>query len=74
MELQDAAQPIAVGGAEEVLQVRTLLKEEEDKLSADGLDFNPGYKLGLLIETPAAEATGNTGNARRNTGPSAMAS
>jgi phosphotransferase system enzyme I (PtsI) len=39
---------------EEVLQVRTILAEEEDLLSKEGVPFNPGYKLGLLIETPAA--------------------
>ncbi len=43
-----------VNDVDEVLQVRALLKEEEDKLSAEGLPFNSGYKLGLLIETPAA--------------------
>jgi len=43
-----------VNDVEEVLQVRALLKEEEDKLAADGIPFNSGYKLGLLVETPAA--------------------
>ncbi|MFC1575491.1 phosphoenolpyruvate--protein phosphotransferase [Gemmatimonadota bacterium] len=43
-----------VNDVEEVLQVRALLKEEEDRLTADGVPFNSGYKLGLLIETPAA--------------------
>ena len=43
-----------VNDVEEVLRVRALLKEEEDRLTADGLAFNPGFKLGLLIETPAA--------------------
>lgn len=43
-----------VNDVDEVLRVRALLKEEEDRLSADGIDFNSGYKLGLLIETPAA--------------------
>jgi phosphotransferase system enzyme I (PtsI) len=43
-----------VNDVEEVLQVRALLKEEEDRLSADGVPFNSGYKLGLLVETPAA--------------------
>ena len=43
-----------VNDVDEVLRVRALLKEEEDRLTADGLSFNPGYKLGLLIETPAA--------------------
>jgi phosphotransferase system enzyme I (PtsI) len=43
-----------VNDVEEVLQVRALLKEEEDRLSEEGVPFNSGYKLGLLIETPAA--------------------
>jgi len=43
-----------VNDVEEVLRVRALLKEEEDRLSSDGVEFNSGYKLGLLIETPAA--------------------
>ena len=43
-----------VNDVDEVLRVRSLMKEEEDRLSSDGLAFNPGYKLGLLIETPAA--------------------
>lgn len=43
-----------VNDVEEVLQVRALLTEEEDRLSAEGVPFNSGYKLGLLIETPAA--------------------
>jgi phosphotransferase system enzyme I (PtsI) len=43
-----------VNDVDEVLRVRTLLKEEEDRLTAEGHSFNPGYKLGLLIETPAA--------------------
>jgi phosphotransferase system enzyme I (PtsI) len=43
-----------VNDVDEVLKVRTLLKEEEDGLANEGADFNPGYKLGLLIETPAA--------------------
>ena len=43
-----------VNDVEEVLQVRALLEDEEDRLSAEGIPFNSGYKLGLLIETPAA--------------------
>lgn len=43
-----------VNDVEEVLQVRAMLKEEEDHLTASGIPFNSGYKLGLLIETPAA--------------------
>jgi len=43
-----------VNDVDEVLRVRTMLKEEEDKLTAAGIPFNSGYKLGLLVETPAA--------------------
>lgn len=43
-----------VNDVEEVLTVRALLRDESDKLQSDGIEFNPGYKLGLLIETPAA--------------------
>ena len=43
-----------VNDVEEVIQVRNLLREEEDELSAGGVPFNSGYKLGILIETPAA--------------------
>ncbi len=43
-----------VNDVDEVLKVRGMLKEEEDNLSADGVPFNSGYKLGLLVETPAA--------------------
>jgi phosphotransferase system enzyme I (PtsI) len=43
-----------VNDVEDVLTVRSLLREEGDKLRSDGIEFNPGYKLGLLIETPAA--------------------
>jgi phosphotransferase system enzyme I (PtsI) len=43
-----------VNDVEEVRQVRALLEEEEDRLTADGIAFNPGYKLGVMIETPAA--------------------
>jgi phosphotransferase system enzyme I (PtsI) len=43
-----------VNDVEEVLQVRAMLKEEEDRLLGDGIPFNSGFKLGLLVETPAA--------------------
>ncbi len=39
---------------EEVGQTRAMLEEEEEKLRAEGIPFNAGYKLGALIETPAA--------------------
>lgn len=43
-----------VNDVEEVQRVRQLLEEEEDGLRRDGLAFNRGYKLGVMIETPAA--------------------
>jgi phosphoenolpyruvate-protein phosphotransferase (PTS system enzyme I) len=39
---------------EELKQTRAMLEEEEDRLSAEGIPFNPGYKVGVMIETPAA--------------------
>jgi phosphotransferase system enzyme I (PtsI) len=38
----------------EIRKVRAFLDEEEDRLRADGIPFNSGYKLGILVETPAA--------------------
>jgi phosphotransferase system enzyme I (PtsI) len=43
-----------VNDVEEVLQVRELLGEEEESLRRRGVPFYSGYKLGCLIETPAA--------------------
>jgi phosphotransferase system enzyme I (PtsI) len=43
-----------VNDVEEVTRVRELLEEEEKALTAAGMPFNPGYKLGVMIETPAA--------------------
>jgi len=43
-----------VNDIDEVRQVRALLEEEEKNLTAAGIPFNPGYKLGVMIETPAA--------------------
>jgi phosphotransferase system enzyme I (PtsI) len=43
-----------VNDVEEIRQVRALLREEEARLEADGIPFNAGYKLGVMIETPAA--------------------
>jgi phosphotransferase system enzyme I (PtsI) len=43
-----------VNDIHEIQQVRALLEEEEDRLQADGIPFNSGYKLGILVETPAA--------------------
>jgi hypothetical protein len=43
-----------VNDVEEVQNVRELLEEEESRLSEEGIAYNPGYKLGVMIETPAA--------------------
>ena len=43
-----------VNDVDEIRQVRALLREEEARLEADGIPFNAGYKLGVMIETPAA--------------------
>ncbi|MDX1566302.1 MAG: phosphoenolpyruvate--protein phosphotransferase [Longimicrobiales bacterium] len=39
---------------EEVEETRRMLEEEEERLKAEGVPYNSGYKLGVLIETPAA--------------------
>lgn len=43
-----------VNDAEEIRRTREMLEEEEERLEAEGLPFNHGYKLGIMIETPAA--------------------
>ncbi len=43
-----------VNDVAEVVQVRELLGEEEESLRREGIPFYTGYKLGCLIETPAA--------------------
>ena len=43
-----------VSDVAEVVQVRELLGEEEESLRSDGIPFSTGYKLGCLVETPAA--------------------
>jgi phosphoenolpyruvate-protein phosphotransferase (PTS system enzyme I) len=43
-----------VNDVEEIRQVRAILQEEEERLRADRIPFNSGYKLGILVETPAA--------------------
>ncbi|MSR22551.1 MAG: phosphoenolpyruvate--protein phosphotransferase [Gemmatimonadetes bacterium] len=43
-----------VNDVEEVVRVRELLAEEEEHLRREGQPFSPGYKLGCLVETPAA--------------------
>ncbi|HUE77749.1 MAG TPA: phosphoenolpyruvate--protein phosphotransferase [Longimicrobiales bacterium] len=43
-----------VSDVAELRETRRILEEEEDRLNEDGIPFNPGYKLGVMIETPAA--------------------
>ena len=43
-----------VNDVEEVRQVRELLDQEGKVLAGRGLAFNQGFKLGVMIETPAA--------------------
>jgi phosphotransferase system enzyme I (PtsI) len=43
-----------VNDVEEVRRVRAFLEEEEEVLSERGIPYNSGYKLGVMIETPAA--------------------
>ena len=43
-----------VNEVDEIRRTRAMLSEEEDKLRADGLAFTRGYKVGVMIETPAA--------------------
>jgi phosphotransferase system enzyme I (PtsI) len=43
-----------VTDVEEVIRVRELITEEEEGLRRDGVAYSSGYKLGCLLETPAA--------------------
>jgi phosphotransferase system enzyme I (PtsI) len=43
-----------VNDVREIRQVRQFLEQEEVGLRAAGIPFNSGYKLGILVETPAA--------------------
>jgi phosphoenolpyruvate-protein phosphotransferase (PTS system enzyme I) len=38
----------------EIVQTRALLEEAADELRTEGIPFNAGFKLGAMIETPAA--------------------
>lgn len=38
----------------ELRAVRRILEEEENRLHEDGIPLNPAYKVGVMIETPAA--------------------
>ncbi|MBI4538469.1 MAG: phosphoenolpyruvate--protein phosphotransferase [Gemmatimonadetes bacterium] len=43
-----------VNDVEEIERTRELVAQEEETLRRRGIPFNAGYKLGILIETPAA--------------------
>jgi phosphotransferase system enzyme I (PtsI) len=43
-----------VNDVDEVRQARALIEEEGERLEREGIPFNQGYKLGVMIETPAA--------------------
>jgi phosphotransferase system enzyme I (PtsI) len=54
-----AAHPISillpvVGGLEEVRQTRAILREVQDELTAEGIDFDRNVPLGAMIEVPSA--------------------
>jgi phosphoenolpyruvate-protein phosphotransferase (PTS system enzyme I) len=46
-----------INDVDEVKRTRVLLEEEAEKLRAEGVPFNSAYKLGVMIETPAAALT-----------------
>lgn len=46
-----------VNEVDEIARTRALLEEEEDRLQAQGIPFNAGYKVGVMVETPAAVLT-----------------
>jgi phosphoenolpyruvate-protein phosphotransferase (PTS system enzyme I) len=41
----------------EIERTRQMLEEEEQKLRDEKIPFNPGYKVGIMVETPAAAMT-----------------
>ena len=46
-----------INDVREVQRTRQLLEEEEHSLREAGIAFNQGYKVGIMIETPAAALT-----------------
>jgi len=46
-----------VNDVSEIRRTRQLLEEEAEKLAHEGVAYNGGYKLGVMIETPAAALT-----------------
>jgi phosphoenolpyruvate-protein phosphotransferase (PTS system enzyme I) len=48
-----------INEVEEIRRTRALLEEEEARLVAEGVAINRGYKVGVMIETPAAALIAN---------------
>ena len=48
-----------VNEVDEILRAREMFSQEEERLEDEGIEYNPGYKLGVMVETPAA-ALGTT--------------
>ena len=46
-----------INEVEELQRTRALLEEEEDRLREEGIPYNAGYKVGIMVETPAAVLT-----------------
>ena len=46
-----------INDVSEVQRTRRMLEDEEQALRTEGVAFNPGYKVGIMIETPAAALT-----------------
>jgi phosphotransferase system enzyme I (PtsI) len=46
-----------VNDVEEIRRSRELFEEEAQRLHSEGIPFNSAYKLGVMIETPAAAMT-----------------
>src|SRR5690606_11681924 len=46
-----------VNDISELMRTRAMLDEEAALLAAEGIPYNAGYKLGVMIETPAAALT-----------------
>jgi phosphotransferase system enzyme I (PtsI) len=48
-----------INAVSEIRRTRDLLDEAAEQLKREGKPFNPAYKLGIMIETPAAALTAN---------------
>ncbi|MBX3180196.1 MAG: phosphoenolpyruvate--protein phosphotransferase [Candidatus Hydrogenedentes bacterium] len=45
-----------ISGVEELRKVKQVLREVQDDLKAEGLEYDPGIKIGSMIEVPSAVA------------------